>query len=55
MVSAESGYGHVSLVTSVNGGSWTVTEMNYQGYNIVDTRTVTAGNTPVVGFIYGAH
>jgi surface antigen len=56
MVTAESGYGHVALVTAVNGdGSWTVTEMNYQGLYVVDSRTIAPGTVPVIGFIYGAH
>ncbi|MBO0705494.1 MAG: CHAP domain-containing protein [Candidatus Dormibacteraeota bacterium] len=53
MVTSESGYGHVALVTAVNGSSWTVTEMNYNGPFVTDSRTVSPGQTPVVGFIYG--
>lgn len=53
MVTSESGYGHVALVTAVNGSSWTVTEMNYNGPFVVDSRTISPGQTPVVGFIYG--
>jgi surface antigen len=53
MVTRESGYGHVSLVQSVNGDSWTVTEMNYHGPFQVSSRTLRPGQAPVVGFIYG--
>lgn len=53
MVTSESGYGHVALVTAVNGSSWTVTEMNYNGPFVTDSRTISPGQTPVVGFIYG--
>lgn len=53
MVTRESGYGHVALVQSVNGSSWTVTEMNYHGPFVVDSRTLSPGQAPVVGFIYG--
>lgn len=53
MVTRESGYGHVALVQSVSGSSWTVTEMNYRGPFVVDSRTLSPGQAPVVGFIYG--
>ena len=47
-------YGHVAYVESVNGdGSWTVSEMNYRAWNVVDMRTIRPGQVPVVGFIYG--
>jgi surface antigen len=53
MVSSEAPIGHVSYVESVNpDGSWTVSEMNYSGWNVVDQRTVTRGQVPLVGFIY---
>jgi surface antigen len=54
MVTRESSIGHVAYVESVNGdGSWTVSEMNYSGWNVVDRRTISPGKVPVVGFIYG--
>ncbi|MDQ6691671.1 MAG: CHAP domain-containing protein [Candidatus Dormibacteraeota bacterium] len=54
MVTRESGYGHVAYVESVNGdGSWTVSEMNFRGWNVVSSRTIRPGQTSVVGFIYG--
>jgi hypothetical protein len=54
MVTRESGYGHVAYVEAVNGdGSWTVSEMNYKGWNIVSRRTIRAGQVPLDGFIYG--
>lgn len=34
------GYGHVAVVTAVNGNMVTVSEKNYTGWNIVSTRTV---------------
>jgi len=53
MVTRESGYGHVALVVAVNAdGSWTVSEMNYQAWDVVDQRTIRPGQVPVVGFIY---
>lgn len=55
MVTRESiEYGHVAFVESVNSdGSWTVSEMNFVGWNIQSTRTIRPGQVPVVGFIYG--
>jgi surface antigen len=54
MVTQESPIGHVAYVESVNGdGSWTVSEMNYAGWNVVDRRTIHPGGVPLVGFIYG--
>ncbi|MBJ7612584.1 MAG: hypothetical protein DLM67_07710 [Candidatus Nephthysia bennettiae] len=54
MVTRESGWGHVAYVESVSGdGSWTVSEMNFVGWNVVSRRTLRPGQAPVVGFIYG--
>jgi surface antigen len=54
MVTRESSVGHVAYVESVNSdGSWTVSEMNYVGWNIVSRRTIHPGQIPLVGFIYG--
>ena len=55
MVSLEGGVnGHVAFVESVNGdGSWTVSEMDFTGWNVVDTRTIRPGQVPLLGFIYG--
>ena len=52
MVTWESGVGHVAYVESVSGNSFTVSEMNYQGYGIVSTRTVTTSSVPLIGFVY---
>jgi surface antigen len=53
MVTRESGYGHVALVVAVHAdGSWTVSEMNYQAWGVVDQRTIRPGQVPLVGFIY---
>ncbi len=54
MVTWESGYGHVAYVESVNAdGSWTVSEMNFRGWNVVSSRTIHRGQVPLIGFIYG--
>ena len=53
MVTRESYLGHVAYVESVNGdGSWTVSEMNYVAWDVVDRRTIFPGQVPLVGFIY---
>jgi surface antigen len=52
MVTWESGYGHVAYVESVSGNSFTVSEMNYKGFGIVDTRSLTTSSVPLIGFIY---
>ena len=56
MVTWESPLGHVAYVESVNpDGSFVVSEMNNRGLGglgVVDTRTVTPGSVPLIGFIY---
>jgi len=52
MVTGESGWGHVAYVESVNGNSFTVSEMNYQGFGVISTRTINAGAGFIRGFIY---
>ncbi len=54
MVTQESSIGHVAYVESVNpDGSWTVSEMNYRAWGVVDQRTIRPGQVPLIGFIYG--
>ncbi len=46
-------YGHVGYVESVNGdGTITISEMNYDHYNRVDTRTLSANDPAIHGYIY---
>jgi N-acetylmuramoyl-L-alanine amidase len=46
-------YGHVGYVESVNGdGSYTISEMNYVGFGVVNTRTIHPGTTSTIGFVY---
>jgi surface antigen len=52
MVTGESGWGHVAYVESVSGGSFTVSEMNYNGWGVVSSRTITTSSIPLYGFIY---
>lgn len=47
------GFGHCAYVTDViDGGSWTVTEMNWQGLGRVDSRTINGKPDHFLGFIY---
>jgi len=47
------GYGHVAVVESVDGaGNVTVSEMNYAGYNVISSRTLSAGQAAGYNFIH---
>ena len=53
MVTWESPVGHVAYVESVYAdGSFTVSEMNYRGWNMISTRTLRPSQVPLIGFIY---
>jgi len=52
MVTSESWWGHVALVESVSGSTFTVSEMNYEGFGKKDIRTVDASSRVIKGFIY---
>jgi len=53
MVTWESSWGHVAYVESVNSdGSYTVSEMNFVRWNVVDYRMIKPGGVPLIGFIY---
>ena len=53
LVTSEGGRtGHVAYVESVHGDQFTVSEMNYKGYGIVSTRTLTTSYGSIKGFIY---
>ncbi len=52
VVTDESRYGHVAVVDSVSKDSFTVTEMNYKGLGITDTRTIGIASPVIRGFIY---
>jgi len=52
MVTGESRYGHVAIVESVSGDSFTISEMNYKGFGIVSKRTLSKGSGIIKGFIY---
>lgn len=47
------GYGHVAFVESVNGdGSVTVSEMNYAGWNVISSRTISASQAGSYQYIH---
>ncbi|MFA6047445.1 MAG: LysM peptidoglycan-binding domain-containing protein [Parcubacteria group bacterium] len=52
MVSSESWWGHVAIVESVSGSSFTISEMNYAGFAKRSTRTIPIGSRAVKGFVY---
>ncbi|MFA5926071.1 MAG: LysM peptidoglycan-binding domain-containing protein [Parcubacteria group bacterium] len=52
VVTGESRWGHVAVVESVSGSSFTVSEMNYRGFAKKSTRTISTKSGIVRGFIY---
>lgn len=52
MVTSESWYGHVAIVTKVKGDSITVREMNYKGFGVESTRTLSSKSRVIKGYIY---
>lgn len=52
MVSSESWWGHVGVVESVSGNTFTISEMNYKGFAKKSYRTVATGSRAIKGFIY---
>ncbi len=52
MVTAESGWGHVAYVESIGNGTVTVSEMNYAGWGVVNSRTLSTSAGVIRGYIY---
>lgn len=52
MVTSESWWGHVAIVEAVNGDQVTVSEMNYVGYGIISSRTISNSSSVIKGYIY---
>ena len=52
VVTSESWWGHVAYVEDVSGGNITISEMNYNGWGIVDRRTLSASGGVVRGYVY---
>lgn len=52
VVTRESWWGHVGFVESVSGGSFTISEMNYNGWGVTSSRTMSLGDGVIKGFVY---
>ena len=52
IVTSESWYGHVGIVTKVSGSKVTIKEMNYAGWGKVSSRTISAKSRVIKGYIY---
>jgi len=52
MVTSESWWGHVAIVTGVKGDTVYVNEMNYAGYGIESSRAVSNSSRVIKGYIY---
>lgn len=52
IVTSESWYGHVGIVTKVKGSSVSIREMNYAGFGKVTSRTISAKSRVIKGYIY---
>ena len=52
IVTSESWYGHVGIVTKVKGNNVSIREMNYAGFGKVSSRTISAKNRVIKGYIY---
>lgn len=46
------GYGHVAIVETINGDSFTISEMNYAGFNVVSSRTIPMSQASNYNFIH---
>ncbi len=52
VVTSESWWGHVGIVESVSGNTFTISEMNYKGFAKKSTRIIDRSSRIVRGFIY---
>lgn len=52
IVTNESGWGHVGVVESVNENTITISEMNYAGWGVVNTREIPKDSAVIKGYIY---
>lgn len=52
LVTSESWYGHVAVVEKVKGSSITISEMNYKGFGVVSSRTLSVKSGVIKGYIY---
>jgi len=53
IVTSEGGRtGHVGMVDGVGGDEITITEMNYHGFGVISSRTISASYGRIMGYIY---
>lgn len=52
IVTNESGWGHVGVVESVGEDTITISEMNYSGWGVVNTREIPKDSSVIKGYIY---
>lgn len=53
LVTSEGGYtGHVAYVESVDGDQITISEMNYNGWGVISSRTISTSYGAIRGYIY---
>ena len=52
IVTSESWYGHVGVVTKVKGNNVTIKEMNYNGWAVISSRTISVKDRVIKGYIY---
>ena len=52
LVTNESRWGHVAIVEKVSGNTITVSEMNYQGWGVKSSRTLSTKSGVIKGYIY---
>jgi len=52
IVTSESAAGHVGIVSAVNGDQITITEMNYHGFGVISSRTISTSYGAIKGYIY---
>jgi LysM repeat protein len=52
IVTSESWYGHVGIVTKVKGNNVSIREMNYAGFAKVSSRTISSKSRVIKGYIY---
>ena len=53
IVTSEGGRtGHVGIVDSVNSDQITITEMNYKGFGVISSRTISSSYGAIMGYIY---
>ncbi len=53
IVTSEGGWtGHVAMVDTVNGDSITISEMNYSGWGVISSRTISTSYRAILGYIY---